>query len=86
MKPTCKTYSSGNKFWYLNGQLHREDGPACEYPDGSKFWCLNGQFHREDGPALVWVDGTKSWFLLGTKVEPFTPEQVPLLLLGLMDL
>jgi hypothetical protein len=29
--------------WYLNGQLHREDGPAVEYTDGDKSWFLNGQ-------------------------------------------
>ena len=28
--------------WYLNGQLHREDGPAVEYTDGHKSWWLNG--------------------------------------------
>ena len=29
--------------WYLNGQLHREDGPAIEYSNGHKAWYLNGQ-------------------------------------------
>ena len=33
---------SGYKVWYLNGKLHREDGPAVEYPNGSKMWYLNG--------------------------------------------
>jgi len=27
-------------------ELHREEGPAVEYPDGSKVWYLNGQPHR----------------------------------------
>ena len=31
----------GNKYWYLEGELHREDGPAVEYPDGTKEWYLN---------------------------------------------
>jgi hypothetical protein len=27
------------KEWYLNGQLHREDGPAVEFLDGTiEFW------------------------------------------------
>jgi len=30
------------KFWYLDGQLHREDGPAVEHADGYKRWYLNG--------------------------------------------
>ena len=33
----------GRKEWCLNGQFHREDGPAIEYPDGYKLWYLNGQ-------------------------------------------
>ena len=28
--------------WYLNGKLHREDGPAVELTNGSKEWYLNG--------------------------------------------
>ncbi len=86
MKPTCETDSIGTKRWHLNGKPHREDGPACVYADGTKFWYLNGELHREDGPACEGVNGSKSWWLLGTWVEPFTPEQLPLLLLGLTDL
>ena len=33
---------SGYKYWYINGELHREDGPAIEYRGGSKEWWLNG--------------------------------------------
>ena len=55
----------GNTFWRLNGLLHREDGPACEYADGAKCWYQNGKRHREDGPACEYVDGCKSWFLNG---------------------
>ena len=50
--------------WFLNGKLHREDGPAIEYADGDKFWYKNGKYHREDGPACEF-DGTKEWFLNG---------------------
>jgi hypothetical protein len=32
----------GDKFWYLNDKLHREDGPAMEHVNGKKAWCLNG--------------------------------------------
>ena len=58
----------GTKFWFLNGKLHRTDGPAKEWSDGSKEWFLNGQLHRTDGPAYevhVYDDGTKEWFLNG---------------------
>jgi hypothetical protein len=55
--------SDGNNWWYLNGVLHREDGPAFEWADGSKSWWLNGKRHREDGPAIEFVDGIKIWFV-----------------------
>ena len=55
----------GYREWYLEGERHREDGPAVEYPDGRKYWYLNDKLHREDGPALEWSDGTKSWYLNG---------------------
>ena len=65
IKYTVKVYSSGNKFWFLNGDWHREDGPAVEWADNSKQWFLNGKCHREDGPAIEWADGSKQWFLNG---------------------
>ena len=64
-KPECKTYPSGHKEWYLNGELHREDGPAIEWPNGGKWWYLNGKRHREDGPALEDANGNKEWYLNG---------------------
>ena len=38
-----KVCTNGNKRWYLNGKLHREDGPAVEGSNGSKTWYLNGK-------------------------------------------
>ena len=64
-KPICKTNSNGAKEWYLNGKLHREDGPAVENSYGYKKWLLNGEPHREDGPAIEYPDGAKEWFLNG---------------------
>jgi hypothetical protein len=32
----CKIYYNGYKYWYLNGKLHRTDGPAIEYTNGRK--------------------------------------------------
>jgi len=58
-----RVYEDGTKEWYLNGNLHREDGPAVEWATGTKYWFLNGKRHREDGPAFEWVNGTKSWYL-----------------------
>ena len=42
----------GDKYWYLNGKYHRQNGPAVEYANGDRVWYLNGQLHRENGPAV----------------------------------
>jgi hypothetical protein len=36
-------YINGDKWWYLNDQLHRVDGPAIERVNGNKSWYLNGE-------------------------------------------
>lgn len=56
---------NGDKFWYLNGQLHRTDGPAKEFVNGEKYWFCHGELHRDNGPAVELVDGTKLWYLNG---------------------
>ena len=62
---TVKVRTDDTKQWYLNGEFHREDGPAIECANGDKYWCLNGKFHREDGPAIEYADGDKCWYLNG---------------------
>ena len=49
------------KMWYVDGKLHREDGPAFEAGNGSKEWYIDDLRHREDGPAIEWSDGTVIW-------------------------
>jgi hypothetical protein len=51
--------------WFLNGKLHRHDGPAVEYANGNKAWFLNSKLHRTDGPAVEYNNGDKSWYLDG---------------------
>jgi len=68
-----------SEYWYLNGKLHREDGPAIQYwyYNGQKLseeWYLNDKCHRLDGPAIqVWYyNGQKlseSWYLNGVKLS-----------------
>ena len=55
----------GTQKWYLNGQFHREDGPAVIFPSGTQQWYKNGKLHREDGPALIHSDGSQFWYLNG---------------------
>ena len=62
---TVTVCDNGDRFWFLNGELHREDGPAVEYHNGSKEWYKNSLLHREDGPAIEWANGGKEWYING---------------------
>ncbi len=66
---TVREWTNGNRYWRLNGKLHRTDGPAIEYADGTKVWYLNGKCHRTDGPAVEYVNGSKSWYLNDEWIE-----------------
>jgi hypothetical protein len=65
MKNDMTIDTFGNKSWWFNGKLHREDGPAIEYSSGSKQWYRNGKKHRIDGPACEYCNGDKFWYLNG---------------------
>ena len=67
MKDGLHTNEHGDKEWFLNGRLHREDGPAIEFANGNKWWFLHGLQHRENGPAIENINGTKQWFLHGKR-------------------
>ena len=56
---------NGLERWYLNGERHRDDGPAVEWADGGFEWYVNGECHREDGPAIEYPDGNGSWWING---------------------
>lgn len=55
---SCKSY-------WLDGQFHREDGPAIKYTNGDKYWYYKGQRHRKDGPAIEMANGYKAWYFNG---------------------
>ena len=65
---TVEVDKYNTKRYFLNGQRHREDGPAVEHANGDEWWFLNGQLHREDGPAIECVDGSRYWYLNGKKL------------------
>ena len=83
---TVKVWNNGSKEWWLNGERHREDGPAVELADGTREWFLNGKRHCEDGPAIEWSNGSKEWYLngklvtkkyvMGLKVEELTIAEI----------
>ncbi len=58
-------YINGDKVWYKEGNLHREDGPAIEAANGTKKWYKNGKYHRTDGPAVEYTNGYKAWYVNG---------------------
>ena len=52
--------AGGDKYWYINGKLHQEDGPAVEYAGGDKYWYINGKEVTKD-EWLQWLkDGNSS--------------------------
>ena len=69
MKNGLEIDKLGHKYWYLEGKLHRVDGPAVEYANGDKYWYLEGERHRTDGPAIEYADGHKCWFYNGTEIN-----------------
>jgi len=61
-----------NEYYYLDGELHREDGPAniWYYDNGvmcSEHYLLNGKYHRDNGFAKNWyfsngiIDDAEYW-------------------------
>ena len=72
---TVKVYDNGDKFWYLNGKLHREDGPAIECTSGDKSWCLNDinyteqQFNQKMTPSAKELSVSEISKLLGYEVK-----------------
>jgi|ERR1700691_1204999 len=60
-------YPNGTIKYFINGELHREDGPAFIYPNGDIYYYLKGFLHRRDGPAIIRADGTLEYFLNGLR-------------------
>jgi hypothetical protein len=57
----------GNKHWRnKDGEFHRLDGPAIEWPNGDKQWWKKRNLHRSDGPAIE-EGGYKAWWKNGVK-------------------
>ena len=38
-----RIWSSGSKFWFLNHQYHRANGPAMVWDDGYQEWFLHSK-------------------------------------------
>lgn len=54
----------GNQRYYLNGLLHRNDGPAAIYSSGYQQWFEHGKLHRIGGPAVTFDDNHREeWWI-----------------------
>jgi|APSaa5957512535_1039671.scaffolds.fasta_scaffold41123_3 hypothetical protein len=72
-----KYHSDGDKGFYINRRLLREDAlkicglngklnrEVFEYTNGTKVYFVNDEFHREDGPAVEFSSGAKVYFING---------------------
>lgn len=45
--PEVHVDSAGNRHYWLNGKLHRDDGPAIVFASGKHFWYLNGDSYYD---------------------------------------
>lgn len=59
----------GVVLWYKDDRLHREEGPAVEYPSGTKCWYRHGRRHRIDGPAIEYSSGACWWYINGKSIN-----------------
>jgi hypothetical protein len=56
-------HSNRTKMWFVNGERHREDGPALTTGAG-EIWYYHGMIHRFDGPAQShFINGTKRYYI-----------------------
>jgi len=54
------------KHYYVNGKLHREEGPAIESLDGDmQAWYVNGTRHRDGAPAFIVKGNRQGWYRNG---------------------
>lgn len=61
------THYDGTQAWYVQGQLHRIDGPALDNGRGYQVWCLDGRNHRIGGPAVIMASGRREWYVHGRR-------------------
>jgi len=83
-----KIRNDGSQLWFLNGKLHRTDGPAEILSYGTQLWFrrgepssegethLNGKLHRTDGPAKILADGSQFWLLNGQRHREDGPAEI----------
>jgi hypothetical protein len=85
MKPRKSSARNGDARYRLDGQLHREDGPAIDNVNGYQEYWQHGQLHREDGPAIISPLGRKEWWAKGKCTKVKWPDGIDELLRDLVN-
>lgn len=58
---SIKSFICGTPEWWVNGELHRENGPAKIMTDGTEIWYHKGKIHRDYEPAVINHDSFEYW-------------------------
>lgn len=76
MKDGLNILDNGDKYWYKNDKIHRDNGkPAFRGQNGEKHWYKEGKIHRLDGPAMIGRDYPKRWFYEGKWIEEVSSQK-----------
>ena len=51
-EPKCIICEDGAKRWFLDGLLHRLNGPAIIHPDGEQWFYIDGKYIEASGTPL----------------------------------
>ena len=54
MKDGLRIHPCGDRHWFFNDRVHREDGPAEEWVNGAELWWFDGTFLGE-GAKGFWT-------------------------------
>jgi hypothetical protein len=67
VRGTGSIFIGKDKYHYVNGLLHREDGPAIEFASGALHWYSNDKIHRVGSPAIINPNGYAAWYIDGKR-------------------
>lgn len=73
---------TGDRFHYVNGKLHNDDGPAVIHADGTQSWYIDDNLHRLDGPAIHLSNGSKVWYKHGKRHREDGPAYISSYIIG----
>jgi hypothetical protein len=63
----AKVLANGDQWWYLDGKIHREDGPAI-ITKKYEIWMFNNVAHRDGNlPSNIYKNGNLEWFVRGQR-------------------